>query len=152
MNPFAPELTHSLESDDFIVTKQATPEEVLQNFKIAYAFKDSLLYSDLLDSAFLFVFFDPDEGGSGRFVSWGRDLDLQTTGSMFRYFQIVDLVWNATLYERQDEEWAKLNRGFTLTLVGDEGDYNVTGKAVFTFRKCPDSKWRISRWKDESDL
>jgi len=152
LNPFAPKLTTSLSTEDFIVTLQATPEEVLKNFKIAYAFQDSLLYSDVLDSSFLFVYFDPNEGASGQFISWDRDLDLRTTGRMFRHFQIVDLVWNATLYERQDEESAELNKGFTLSLVGDDSDYHVTGKAVFSFKKCPDTKWRITRWKDESDL
>jgi hypothetical protein len=151
-NPFAPKLTTTLDTEDYVVTQQETPSEVLQNFKIAYAFKDSLLYSDVIDSAFLFVYYDPDEGASGQFISWDRDVDLKTTGKMFRHFQIVDLVWNATLYEREDEESAELNKGFTLSLVSDESDFHVTGKALFSFRKCQDTKWRITRWKDESDL
>ena len=35
-NPFAPQLTRSLESVDLIVTQQQNPEEVLQNFKVSY--------------------------------------------------------------------------------------------------------------------
>lgn len=152
INPFAPKLTRSLETADFIVTEQGSPEEVLQNFKVAYTFRDSLLYSDLLDTAFLFVYFDPNEGTSGRFVSWGREVDLLTTGRLFRHFQVVDLIWNATLYEWGGEETGELSKDFNLTLVGENSDFKLSGRAVFSFRKCKDEKWRITRWKDESDI
>ena len=59
-----------------IVTNQESPEEVPQNFKTAYTFQDSLLYSGLLDTAFIFVYYDVDDLSSGRFVSWGREEDL----------------------------------------------------------------------------
>ncbi len=152
INPFAPKLTHNLETEDYIVTPQKSAEEVLQNFKVAYTFRDSLLYSDLLDTAFLFVYFDPNEGTSGRFVSWGRDVDLVTTGRLFRHFQVVDLVWNTTLYGWQGEDVGEIGKTFNLTLVGTQGDYKLSGAALFTFRKCGDMKWRITRWKDESDI
>ena len=151
-NPYAPELTDMLETSDLIVTSQKSPEEVLQNFKVAYTFRDSLLYSDVIDTSFLFVYFNPNEGSSGRFVSWGREEDLTTTGRHLRHFQVIDLVWNATLYEIQAEDTGELSKGFNLTLVGDDIDYQVSGRAVFSFRKCQDEKWRITRWKDESDL
>jgi hypothetical protein len=152
VNPFAPKLTKSLEGTDLVVTEQKTPEEVLQNFKVAYTFKDSLLYSDLLDTAFIFVYFDPGEGASGRFVSWGRDVDLLTTGRFFRHFEMVDLVWNATLYGWKDNESGELGKGFSLSLVSPDSDYRISGRALFSFRKCKDGKWRITRWKDESDV
>ena len=91
LNPFAPKL-HEGEESELIITDQKTPEEVLQNFQYAYTFKDSLLYSDLLDSSFVFVFFDPNQGTSGMFVSWGRDVDLQTTGRLFRNFDVIDFI------------------------------------------------------------
>jgi len=149
LNPFAPRLTDNLEATDMIITSQATPQEVLQNFKIAYTFRDSLLYSDVLDTGFLFVYFNPDES---RFVSWGRHEDLLTTGRMFRHFQVIDLVWNETIYENAGETTSDISRGFGLTLVGEQTGYTVTGRAVFTFKKNKDQKWRITRWKDESDL
>lgn len=151
VNPFAPRLTTSLETEDYIVTPQKTPGETLQNFKVAYTFRDSLLYSNLLDTAFLFVYFDPAEETSGSFVSWGREVDLVTTGRLFRHFHVVDLVWNTTLYEQQAEETGEIGRGFNLTLVGESGDYKLSGVALFSFRRCNDGKWRITRWKDESD-
>ena len=60
-NPFAPKLVDSLKLD-LLITEQETPEEVLQNFKYAYTFKDSSLYSNLLDSSFVFLYFDPNYG------------------------------------------------------------------------------------------
>ena len=150
LNPFAPKLDRSIGSSD-IVTEQTTPAEVMQNFKIAYTFRDSLLYSDLLDTAFVFVYFDPDAGTSGNYVSWGRDVDLSTTGKLFRHFTIIDLVWNTTLYEFDEGDRGELSKSFDLTLTGTDVDYHLSGRAVFSFRKCADSRWRITRWKDETD-
>ena len=109
LNPFAPKL-HEGEESELIITDQKTPEEVLQNFQYAYTFKDSLLYSDLLDSSFVFVFFDPNQGTSGMFVSWGRDVDLQTTGRLFRNFDVIDLNWHSTIYSFEEENTAELSR------------------------------------------
>jgi hypothetical protein len=152
INPFAPKLINSLETDDLIITSQRSPQEVLQNFKVAYTFRDSLLYSNLLDTAFLFIYYDFYEGTSGQYVSWGRDIDLKTTGRLFRHYQVIDLVWNETLYESQTEESGDLGKSFNLTLIGQNSDYKLSGKAIFSFRKCQDEKWRITRWKDESDV
>jgi hypothetical protein len=150
-NPFAPKLTQSLESSGLVVTTQQSPAEVLQNFKVAYTFRDSLLYSDLMDTAFQFVFFNTDEETSGRFESWGRDVDLRITGRMFRHFQVLDLIWKTTLFEVRNDSTAEMSQGFDLTLVAEDFDYKLSGKAVFSFRKCRDGKWRIIRWKDDTD-
>lgn len=150
-NPFAPRLTDSLEGSDLILTEQKTPEDVLQNFKVAYAFRDSLLYSDLLDTAFQFVYYDPNEGPSGQFVSWGRDVDLRATGSLLRHVQIADLVWRSTLSETLGEADASISKGFDLTLVAEDFDVTLSGRALFEFRRCRDEKWRIVRWTDDTD-
>jgi hypothetical protein len=151
-NPFAPKITNSIEGSDLVITQQKSPKEVLQNFKMAYIFKDSLLYSDVLDTAFLFVYFDPNAGTSGRFESWERDVDLITTGRLFRHFQVVDLVWNEAIYEWSNQIQGEINQSFNLSLISMSDDYRFTGRAAFSFRKCQDEKWRITRWKDESDL
>lgn len=151
-NPFAPELTQSLGSGDLIVTEQRSPEEVLQNFKVAYTFRDSLLYADLIDTAFVFRFFNPEASSSGLWDGWRREEDLKTTGRLFRYFELVDLVWNATIYAWAEEEEAEICRGFQLHLSGAQSDYSVNGRAVFTFRRSGDEKWRIVRWEDESEI
>ncbi|MBN2104345.1 hypothetical protein JW835_09935 [bacterium] len=151
-NPFAPELTRSLESAGLIVTEQKSPEEVLQNFKVSYIFKDSLLYSGLLDTAFVFEYYDPEMGTSGQNITWTRDTELRTTGRLFRYFQMIDLIWHSTIYELSGEDTSRISKQFDLTLVSAETDYHVTGRAEFTLRKCWDDRWRIKRWKDESEL
>jgi len=100
-NPFAPKLEDA-GNQNLIITEQKTPEEVLQNFKYAYVFKDSVLYSDLLDSSFVFIYFDPNEGSSGRFVSWDLLLFLAENPSSFlgaavpifsKYSQNINLLW-----------------------------------------------------------
>jgi len=152
-NPFAPKLLLNQTATDLIITEQKTPQEVLQNFRYAYIFKDSLLYSDLLDSSFVFVYFDPNIGTSGQFVSWGRDLDLQTTGRLFRRFDVIDLVWNSTIYESVQLTTGQITKSFNLTMIAKDEDIRISGAAVFSFRKSPVSeKWRILKWKDESNL
>ncbi len=160
LNPFAPKLVDS-DNNDFIITEQKTPDEVLHNFKYAYVFKDSVLYSDLLDSSFVFIYFDPNLESSGRFVSWGRDIDLKTTGRLFRNFDVIDLLWNRTIYN--DTSYADINeekisrieysKSFNLSLIKNNETINITGNAIFVFKKSEyDEKWRIIQWKDESDL
>ncbi|MDW7679894.1 MAG: hypothetical protein SCK70_04980, partial [bacterium] len=151
-NPFAPILEDS-DENELIITEQKNPDEVLQNFKYSYVFKDSVLYSNLLDSSFVFIYFDPNEESSGRFVSWGRDIDLLTTGRLFRSFDVIDLIWNSTIYSIDETERAEYSKSFNLSLVKDNETINLSGNAIFVFKKCEyDDKWRIIQWKDESDL
>ncbi len=156
VNPFAPALDNG-ELAGELITEQKTPEEVLTNFRYAYTFKDSLLYADVLDSAFVFQYFDPDQGPSGLFVSWTRDTDLRTTGGLFRTFDIINLEWlNAddnppdSLREDQDQIVAK---SFRLDLSGADFSFTASGFAIFTFRRNPnDGKWRLVRWVDQSQI
>jgi hypothetical protein len=151
-NPFAPKLEDPGENN-LIITEQTTPDEVLQNFKYAYIFKDSVLYSDLLDSAFVFFFFDPSQEASSMIQSWGRNDDLRTTGRLFRNFDVIDLIWNTTIYSIEDSNQAEYSKSFELTLVKQNETINITGNAIFVFRKSGYSnKWRILQWKDESGL
>jgi len=153
LNPFAPRRQSTGGSSDLIITEQKTPEEVLQNFRYAYVFKDSLLYSQLLDSSFIFVYFDPNLGTSGQFVSWGRDIDLRTTARLFRNFDVIDLIWNSTIYESVQENTGEITKSFNLTMLTKDEDIRISGLAVFRFRKSPATgKWLIVRWKDESNL
>lgn len=151
LNPFAPRLTQSIEDVDFIVTEQQNPDEVLQNFKVSYIFRDSLLYSDLLDSNFIFTYYDPEIGTSGQNVTWTRDTELRTTGRLFRFFDVIDLIWHSSIYEIEGKE-SKVEKAFDLTLVSSESNYHITGRAEFTFKECWDGKWRITQWIEESNL
>jgi hypothetical protein len=152
LNPFAPKLMDASDID-LIITDQKSPDEVLQNFQYAYVFKDSVLYSDLLDSSFVFIYFDPDLESSGRFVSWGRDIDLKTTARLFRTFDVIDLIWNSTIYSFSEADRAEYSKSFNLSLIKENETVNISGNAIFMFEKSEyDEKWRIIQWKDESDL
>ena len=103
------------------------------------------------------MYFDPNQEPSGRIVSWGRDEDLKTTGRLFRNFNLIDLVWNTTIldtiYSENNDFRAESFKTFNLTLVQESESLNITGIAIFYFKKCNyDNKWRITLWKDESDL
>ncbi len=151
-NPFAPALEKNAETT-LILTEQQTPADVLTNFAYAYNFKDSLAYAELLDSSFVFVYFDPNIGNSGHYVSWHRDVDLKTTGKLFRNFDTVSLTWNKTIYEFKEDDTAELSKTLSLNLFGPAGEFSLQGTAIFNFVKNPyDGKWRISRWKDESRM
>jgi hypothetical protein len=151
-NPFAPSLDKTPDFSN-IITQQQSPEEVLQNFKYAYTFKDSLLYHDVLEESFVFEYFDPNLAPSGGFRTWGRDVDLKTTGQLFRNFDVIDLEWLATLFSESDGEFERRFMRFNLNLIGPNFNFIVSGTAIFTFRRSAlDNKWRIVRWKDESDL
>ena len=152
INPFAPKLDEQ-PGENNLITLQKSPEEVLQNFRYAYTFRDSLLYADLLDSSFTFEYFDASIGESGAFQSWGRDIDLRTTGGLFRAFDGIELIWLNTIYQASISDVEEmLYRNFRLTLVGSELNVTLQGYAIFTFRLNDDGKWRIKRWVDESNL
>ncbi len=150
-NPFAPRV-EQLGEKVLVVTSQESPEQVLSNFVYAYTFKDSLVYADLLDSSFRFVYKDPNFEGP-EYDLWFRDTELLTTGRLFRNFETITLTWNTTIYEDIKKETAELAKTLQLNLYGPAGDYSLSGSAVFNFKKSEyDGKWRITRWKDESHL
>ena len=152
LNPFAPELDNGNLGGE-LITGQRTPEEVLTNFRYAYTFKDSLLYADVLDSAFVFQYFDPEQGPSGMFVSWTRETDLRTTGGVLRTFDIINLEWLNTVYELSEGEDEIVAKSFRLDLSSADFSFTASGFAIFTFRLSPqDRKWRIVRWVDESQI
>lgn len=152
-NPFAPKAIKSLKLDQ-LITDQKTPEDVLTNFKFAYTFKDSTLYSNLVDTLFEFEFYDPNYGSSGADRTFNRDDDLAATGSLFRNFDIIDLTWNSTIYSMIDSttNTAEISKSFRLSLINQNTTFNITGNAIFTFkRRTKDGIWRIIHWKDNSE-
>jgi hypothetical protein len=153
VNPFSPALDDSLGDPD-LITPQQTPQQLLQNFKYAYTFKDSLLYSDLLDNAFVFEYFDPNQGTSGEFVSWTREVDLRSTGKLLRVFDVIDLVWGEDSGNDivLSDSLALLYRDFNLKLSNFEFNFSVIGYARLSMQRNPDGKWRITHWVDESQL
>ena len=120
---------------------------MLENFRYAYVYRDSLVYSKLLDTGFVFVYYDPDLGGTGGYTSWGRDTELRTTGRLFRAFDNFSLLWNATVAaDTQQNGTVSLTKTFDLS-VGSE---TYTGNAIFDFSADSTGTWRIIRWQDQS--
>ena len=155
-NPFAPKLAGEDTPTSMLLTEQRTPSEVLNNFKYAYTFKDSLVYSDVLDNTFIFrsinYYDDPPEP-----IHWGRDLELRTTAGMFRYFNTIDLVWNTLSnpdtisppVTSPDFKGYIIEHHitFTLTLDGGKSIQPVNGEVLFQFTQRND-KYYISYWED----
>jgi hypothetical protein len=163
-NMFAPTLGDLDGGNSIYRTDMASPGDVLHNFKYAYIYRDSLMYAMLLDSEFVFVYYQPStESGTGHYDSWMRDTELRTTGRMLNAFSYIDLLWQTTLdsafFHMEGEEVlreedtlfsdaniADISKSYQLTL----GDYyTLVGDAAFRFRKGEDGKWRILRWEDK---
>ena len=163
-NMFAPTLGDLDGGNSIYRMDQASPEDVLHNFKYAYIYRDSLMYANLIDSEFVFVYYQPsDESGTGHYDSWMRSVELSTTGRFLNAFNYIDLIWQTTLdsafYEMNEEtiiserdtlfetaNIADISKSYQLTL----GDFTtLIGDAYFRFRKGNDGKWRIVRWEDK---
>ena len=165
-NPFAPTEGDIFGSANVTLTDLQPPGEALENMRYAYIYRDSLLYSQIIDTGFVFIFYDPDLGGSGDYNFWGRDTELRTTSRLFRAYNHFNLLWNATLLTEYRFQGARLDSlpdeaaqiaaadeaRFIKTFDLDIGtEIHVTGNAIFSFRKGADMRWRISRWQDESE-
>lgn len=151
-NPFAPELIES-GPQSAIITGQRTPDEVLTNFRYAYVFKDSLIYSDVLDSSFLFI--SKNYGSTPPTdINWGRDVDIKATVGLFRHYSVVDLNWGGKLSEGfiSDSTFYEIKITFQLTLVGGGDIPTVKGEALFNFKRNRSEVWKISRWEDLSSF
>jgi hypothetical protein len=152
-NPFAPALVDS-GSQPGIITAQKTPDEVLTNFQYAYIYQDSLIYSDVLDSSFLFI--SKNYGTTPPTdINWGRDVDIRATAGMFRHFKDqIDLTWDDKISERfvGDSTEYEIKILFQLTMGGGVDIPTIRGEALFNFRKNPSDIWKITRWEDLSSF
>ena len=151
-NPFAPELIES-GHQSAIITDQKTPDEVLTNFRYAYIFKDSLIYSDVLDSSFLFISKNYSSTPPTD-INWGRDIDIKTTVGLFNHFNVLELNWGGKLFEGYigDSTFYEIKTTFQLTLDGGREIPTIKGEALFNFKRNQSKVWRISRWEDLSSF
>ncbi len=144
LNPFAP-----IEGDvgERIWSDQKTVGGLLDNFALAYDYRDSLRYADCLDESFVFHYYDVVKG---RFDRWFRETDLKTTGGMFRAFETIDLEWNLVpeyvdTFSLSDQTLEFIVR-FNLTLGSD---VPLMGYAKFSTSKGDDDRFRILAWRDD---
>lgn len=150
-NPFAPKLADPSEHIS-LLSDQKTVNGVFQNFRLAYIFKDTIVYGKLLDNDFTFVYHNFDLQTT---PSWGRDEDMLTTNGLFQAAQNLDLTWNdVTISTFQDDSLtADIWRAFTLTIVFSPTDIlRFQGRANFKLhRNRIDDIWKIQTWIDESN-
>lgn len=146
---FAPGLSDDATGLGDIITRQSTPEDVLTNFRYAYKFADSLIYSDVLDTSFQFISKNYATSPPTDII-WGRDVDIKTTVGMFRYFDVLELTWGEPDPSRstQDSTSATITLTFQLTLNGGRDIPTLKGEAFFVFAKRAQNVWRIVRWED----
>jgi hypothetical protein len=152
-NPFAPKLDSSGSTIQSILGDQHQIDGVFQNFKQAYAFRDSTIYGQVLAPNFIFIYRDYDKGVD---VFWGRDDDIRTTYGLFQNIQRLDLVWNTIISSNMEPDSLKATiiRNFNLTVTFSTNDIvRVDGYANWTLERAQrDDVWKITRWRDESNF
>jgi hypothetical protein len=148
---FAPELREG--EGSFIIKNQTSPMNVLSNFQNAYVFRDSLLYSDTLDSGFIFISKNYATTPPTDII-WGRDVDIRTTVRLFRHFNDLELTWGESWRDSLSytivDDSASIRVTFQLTLDSGRDIPTIKGEADFIFRRGAKGIWRIRRWDDLS--
>lgn len=112
-NPFAPS-QYNGEDETVVIGDQTKVEGVFQNWRYSYIFADTSVYSNLLADDFSFVYRNYDLGIDD---SWGREVDLRTTRTLFDSTESIDLIWNEIIYEIGDSLSKNILRSFNLQLV-----------------------------------
>jgi hypothetical protein len=130
-----------------LISDQLNVEGIFQNFQYAYAFKDTLIYSQLLNKNFIFSYRDYDLGAD---VSWGRDDEMKVSSGLFQNSQRLDLIWNNINSISGDS--SRIVRSFNLTITFNPTDIIfIDGRVNLTLSK-ENNKWKILRWIDESNF
>ena len=146
-NIFSPSLDESGSSN--IISDQMTVDGVYTNFKYAYTFKDTSVYSGLLSDDFLFTYKDYETGFD---VSWDKQTEMRTTSRLFQNSQKTDIIWNNITVYMGDSLNVNVKRGFNLTVTFNPSNVvRLFGFADMNLSR-PDvnSPWRIKKWRDES--
>ena len=146
-NIFSPSLDESGATN--IISDQMTVDGVFTNFKYAYTFKDTSVYSGLLTDDFLFTYRDYE---SGFDVSWDKPTEMRTTSRLFQNSQKTDIIWNNVTVYLGDSLNFNVKRSFNLTVIFNPSNVvRLFGFADMNFsRPNIDSPWRIKKWRDES--
>jgi len=146
-NIFSPSLDESGSTN--IISDQMTIDGVFTNFKYAYTFKDTSVYSALLTDDFLFTYRDYE---SGFDVSWDKPTEMRTTSRLFQNSQKTDIIWNNITIYLGDSLNFNVKRSFNLTITFNPSNVvRLFGFADMNFAR-PDvnSPWKIKKWRDES--
>lgn len=145
-NPFAPSLDESSQNSDALISDRSNIDGLFRNLQYAYTFKDTLIYGQLLDKNFNFIYRDYDLGVD---VSWGRDEEMKVTYGLFQNTQRLDLVWNNIVSITGDS--TQLIRSFNLTITFNPVDIIYADGRVNLELIKESGKWKILKWVDESN-
>jgi len=146
-NIFAPKIDTTNTTN--IITDQKTIEGLYQNFRYAYTFKDTTVYSGLLSDDFVFTYRDYS---SGFDVSWDKYTEMRTTNGLFQNTQKLEIIWNNIVYQDGDSLNTNVRRSLNLTITFNPNNVErLNGFADMNLvRETPESKWKIKKWRDES--
>ncbi|MCI0474111.1 MAG: hypothetical protein L0Y76_11065 [Ignavibacteria bacterium] len=146
-NIFSPKLDESNSNE--LLTDQKTIEGFFTNFRYAYTFKDTSIYSALLTDDFIFTYYDYENGFE---VSWDKPTEMRTTSRLFQNSQKTDIIWNNIVVYLGDSLNVNVKRSFNLTITFNPSNVvRLYGFADMNFtRQSADGAWRILKWKDES--
>jgi hypothetical protein len=148
-NPFSPPIDNTLSQNSF--GDPHTVSGFFDAFRSAYQFKDTTFYGKLLAPNFVFSYRNYDRGLD---LEWGRDEEMQTTGSLFASTESLDLLWGNVLDSSGTETVYDITRTFSLDVKLNPSDIlHVDGRAVFTLnRPTKNDPWQAVRWRDESNF
>jgi hypothetical protein len=151
-NPFAPALEEGDDFDD-LMGDPRTIEGFFTAFKYAYELRDINLYQSLLDSSFVFLYYDFDAGVE-RELRYAQD--IESTRRMFNRATNIQLTWNQIIARDvfDDGRQAQVVRSFGL-LIGLAGSEAIRGSGNVNFllaRRDTTAVWRLVRWRDESEF
>ena len=107
-NPFSPEIDNTLSQNSF--GDPHTVNGFFDAFRSAYQFRDTTFYGKLLAPNFIFSYRNYDRGLD---LEWGRDEEMQTTGSLFGSAQSLDLLWGNVLDSSGTETAYDITRSFS---------------------------------------
>lgn len=151
-NPFAPALEEGNPFGDFL-GDPTTIDGFFTNFRNAYELRDLSLYEPLLDSSFIFNYYDFDAQVERE---WGFAQELESTRRLFENATLVNLRWNQIISQTvlDGGRSARVVRPFNLTISLEGGDaFRGDGNVNFFLTRADTSaSWKLLRWRDESEF
>ncbi|MDH4222611.1 MAG: hypothetical protein OEV55_03620 [candidate division Zixibacteria bacterium] len=159
-NPFSPPVIGP--GTEIPIASQTDPDSVLKNFKYSYEYRDIVTYENCLHKEFEFFYIDQDEV-TGELIEdrIHREDDINRTKGVLAAFDDIRFeAWEVfhllSEYDSTSAEEIKLRQViFHLVLIDIDGDFgyeylDVTGFALFKFKRSEDGYWRMSYWEDNS--
>ncbi len=150
-NPFAPKIDFGSQASGSGLADPKTVDGLFRNLQYAYTFRDTSIYSSLLDPEFVFTYRNYDQGID---ISWGKDEEMKVTHGLFSNTERLDLIWNNIVFSSEDSLSASVIRGFNLTITFNPNDIlRLDGKVNITLRRNSyEATWMIVKWIDESNF